>query len=114
MSSRKVYCGVPIDDCNGQQVTLNAAWTPDGIKNKKSGKLHSSHEQAFQCHCAHLVKQGYKRVGGREFETPTGSVLVLDKKSRFGSEFRKGKAGDKSSSRFTPMRGRGAIVERAS
>ncbi len=113
MSSRKVYCGVPVDQCNGQQVTLNALWQPDGVKNKKSGKLHSSHEEAFSCHCRHLVSIGYKRVGQREFESPHGPILVLDKKSHFGSEFRKGKEGDKSSSRFTPMRGRGAIVESA-
>ena len=112
MSSRKVYCGVPIDQCNGQQVTLNAAWQPDGVKNKKSGKLHASHEQAFQCYCKYLVSIGYERVGQREFSLNGGPVLVLDKKSLFGAEFRKGKEGDKTSSRFTPMRGRGAIVER--
>lgn len=112
MSSRHVYCGVPIDECKGSLVTLNAAWTPDGRKNHKSGKLHASHEQAFQCYCAHLQRQGYERVGSREFTLNGGSVLVIDKASRFGSVFRKGKEGDKSGSRFTPMRGRGAIVEK--
>lgn len=109
---RKVYCGTPIDTCNGSMVTLNAAWTPDGNKNKKSGKVHASHEEAFRCYCRHLISIGYERVGKREFALNGGPVLVIDKPSRFGAEFRKGKEGDKSSSRFTPMRGRGAVVER--
>lgn len=108
---RKVYCGVPIDTCNGGLMTLNAAWAPDGSKNKKSGKLHSSHEEAFKCYCKHLASLGYVRVGNREFTLNDGPVLVLDKPSKFGAEFRKGKEGDKSSSRFTPMVGRGGIVE---
>ena len=92
---------------------LNALWQPDGAKNKKNGRVHSSHEQAFQCYCAHLVASGYKRIGHREFEQPdSDAILVLRKKSRFGTEMRKGKSGDKSNSRFTPMRGRGAITER--
>ena len=108
---RKVYCGVPIDTCNGGLMTLNAAWTPDGSKNKKSGKLHSSHQEAFKCYCNHLTSLGYQRVGGREFTLGDGPVLVLDKPSKFGAAFRKGKASDKSNSRWTPMVGRGAIVE---
>ena|SRR3990167_5866204 len=111
---RYIYCGVPIDECNGSTVTVNAAWNPDGKKNHKSGKLHASREQAFKCYCQHLKRQGYERVGGREFAAPDGPVLVIDKKSRFGAEFRKGKSGDKSSSRFNPMRGRGGIVEKFS
>lgn len=110
---RKIYCGVPIDQCNGQLVTLNALWTPDGSKNKKSGKLHASSEQAFQCYCHFLQTQGYQRLGRREF-TNGGPVLVLDKPSRFGSMFRGGKESDKTKSRFTPVRGRGAIVEKVS
>ena len=109
---RKVYCGTPIDSCNGSLVTLNAAWRPDGMKNNKSGKLHSSHEEAFKCYCKHLQAQGYVRLGSREFSLNGGAVLLLDKKSRFGAEFRKGKTGDKSNSRFTPMSGRGTITEK--
>jgi hypothetical protein len=112
MSSRHVFCGVPIDDCKGSNVTLNAAWNPDGKKNHKNGKLHSSHEEAFKCYCAHLQHQGYQRLSSREFSLNGGPVLVIDKASKFGSVFRKGKEGDKSGSRFTPMRGRGAIVEK--
>ena len=110
--SRKVYCGVPIDECNGSLMTLNAAWTPDGIKNKKSGKLHGSHEQAFQCYCSFLQRRGYERVAKREFSLNGGPVLIIDRASRFGSSFRGGKESDKTKSRFTPMRGRGAIVEK--
>src|SRR3990167_8649639 len=114
MSSRAIYCGTPIAECTGSLVTLNGMWRPDGKYNNKSGKLHHDRTQAFQCYCRHLVGQGYKRLGRREFEGPTGAVLVLDKMSRFGGEFRKGKMGDKSKadSRFTPIRGRGAIVEK--
>ena len=110
---RKVYCGTPIDTCNGDRMTLNAAWTPDGNKNKKSGKLHSSHQEAFKCYCRHLQAQGYERVGKREFSMNGGPVLVLDKPARFGAEFRKGKEGDKTSSRFVPRNGRGAVVEKS-
>lgn len=102
-----------MDDCKGSMVTLNAAWNPDGKKNHKSGKVHASHEQAFKCYCAFLQGKGYERVGSREFTLNGGPVLVIDKASKFGSLFRKGKEGDKSGSRFTPMRGRGAIVEKA-
>lgn len=112
MSTRHVYCGVPWDECKGQIFTLNAAWNPDGKKNHKSGKLHSSHEEAFNCYCTHLQQQGYERIGRREFTLNGGPILVIDKASRFGEAFRKGKEGDKSGSRFTPIVGRGAIVER--
>lgn len=111
---RRVYCGTPIDLCNGSLMTLNAAWTPDGTKNKKSGKLHGSHEQAFQCYCSYLQSKGYQRVGKREFTLNGGPVLLIDKPSKFGSPFRAGKESDKTKSRFTPVHGRGAIVEKIS
>jgi hypothetical protein len=95
-------------------MTLNAAWTPDGSRNKKSGKLHGTREEAFRCYCAHLQRQGYERVGQREFSLNGGPVLVIDKRSRFGSPFRGGKESDKTKSRYTPMRGRGAVVEKIS
>ena len=109
---RKVFCGTPMDTCTGQMMTLNAAWNPDGSKNKKNGKLHSSHEEAFKCYCKHLQAQGYQRIGSRDFCRGDGPVLFLDRPSRFGAEFRKGKEGDKTKSRFTPRHGRGAIAEK--
>ncbi|MDP2620869.1 MAG: hypothetical protein Q8P46_11965 [Hyphomicrobiales bacterium] len=112
--SRKVYCGVPWDDCSGQLMTLNAAWTPDSSKNKGSGKLHSTNEEAFRCYCRHLQAKGYERIGKREFTLNGGPVLVIAKPSRFGASFRGGKESDKTKSRFTPMNGRGAIVEKFS
>ena len=115
MSSRKVFCGVPDPHCTGGVVTANGLWDwrrRSGGNNAapKSAKLHHSHEEAFKCMCKHLRSEGYEQVGTREFAKPDGPVLVLDKRTRFGMEWRKGKEGDKSSSRFTPMRGRGAIV----
>jgi len=114
MSSRAIFCGTPIDECTGSTVTLNAMWRPDGAKNNKSGKLHHDRAQAFKCYCRYLVSQGYTRLGSREFQSPQGPVLVLDKLSRFGGEFRKGKMGDKSKagSRFVPIKGRGMMVEK--
>jgi hypothetical protein len=53
-----------------------------------------------------------QRLSRREFTLNGGPVLVVDKASKFGAEFRKGKEGDKSGSRFTPRNGRGAIVEK--
>jgi hypothetical protein len=116
MSSRKVFCGTPDALCSGSIVTANAAWDwrrRSGGKDvsPKSAKLHHSHQEAFKCHCRYLIGQGYKRVGSREFESPSGPVLVLDKQSHFGMEWRKGKEGDKSGSRFVPMRVRGGIAE---
>lgn len=109
----RIYCGVPIDNCTGQGVTLNAAWTPDGNKNKKSGKLHADRPQAFKCYCRYLESQGYKRVGAREFTLGDHSpVLMIDKKSKFGAEFRLGKASEKTKTRFTPRNGRGAVCEK--
>jgi hypothetical protein len=57
-------------------------------------KCHATPQDAFECHRAWLLRQGYKQVGGREFESPyTGCIAVLTKKSRFGAVLRGGKEG---------------------
>lgn len=109
---QRVYCGVPIAVCSGSYVTLNAAWNPDGMANKKSGKLHTDHQSAFRCYCRYLISQGYVRVGQKEFQKDDGPVLILDRQSKFGAVFRLGKASEKTKSRFTPKNGRGATAER--
>jgi len=113
--SRKVFCGTPEPSCNGSVMTGNALWDwrrRSGGKDvsPKSVRIHHSHEEAFRCHCRWLASIGYKKVGEREFETPEGRILVLGRKTKFGMEWRKGKEGDKTGSRFVPLQGRGGIV----
>lgn len=103
----KSYCGVHHERCSGSLVTVNAGWSGAG-SGKGSARIHQSSEEAFRCYARELERQGYKRVGAREFESPRGPVLVLDKKSRFGLAMRTGKEG-KSGSRLTPRRGKGGV-----
>jgi hypothetical protein len=56
-------------------------------------KSHATPEEAFACHRAWLLRQGYKQVGGREFESPDGTIVVLTKRRRFGAVLRSGKEG---------------------
>ena len=77
----RVLCGVPAAHCNGGTL---------GVKNGP-GKTHASSGEAFDCHAAHLVAQGYVRVGGREFEKDGGPIRVLNKRSKFGARVRWGK-----------------------
>lgn len=75
-------CGVPKDFCQGS------------IKNVSFGegiKVHGSSKQAFQCHKAYLLLQGYKQIGSREFQQPGEPILVLSKESHFGVRLRSGK-----------------------
>jgi hypothetical protein len=102
--SYRIVCGVPKVDCCGSLKTMNALW-PD-----KRWKLHNSHEEAFDCHARFLTKNGYKRVGQREFESPDGSILLLNKRGSFGAKVRAGKSDGKGSDRFMPKHHSGIIV----
>lgn len=102
----KVFCGTPKSFCSGAHTIMNA-----GFNNDKAAKLHDDHEQAFACYSRYLVaEQQHKRVGSREFETPSGSILVLTKKSKFGAKMRMGKNQNKEGKRFMPQQHNGAII----
>lgn len=109
--SKAVFCGTPRQFCCGSSVFMNAAWNPDG-RSDKSGKVHRSHEEAFRCHAAYLVKNlGFVRVGSRGFAQDEESpIRILDKPSRFGAILRGGKTSEKGGNRFTPRHGRGCVV----
>jgi hypothetical protein len=88
---KRRLCGVPSHECCGSAGKLSPGLT-SGLKS------HATPEDAFQCHRAWLLRQGYRQVGGREFEAPdTGRVVVLTKRRRFGAVLRGGKEG-----RFMP------------
>ena len=58
-------------------------------------RFHHTSEQAFKCHAADLLRQGFKQIGTREFAPPDGGpIRVLTKKSRFGGLLRGGKSGE--------------------
>jgi len=80
---RRYLCGVPREHCRGALVTA---------PHKAGMKVHGSSTEAFNCMTKYLLKQGYTRVGGREFRPPNGGpIRVLTKKSRFGGALRRGK-----------------------
>lgn len=86
--TKKMYaCGTPDNDCTTTKIGASS-----GLK--KSICAHGSPQKAFACHARHLLRQGFKQLGQREFEDPkTGYIRVLTKKSRFGSRLRGGKEG---------------------
>lgn len=90
----KYSCGVLSEFCTGGLTQVSS-----GLK--KSGKTHSSPQEAFKCYARWLIRQGYKQVGPREFCNGDGPILVLTKKSRFGSRLRGGK-GDRQIPSVTP------------
>lgn len=98
--SHRYACGVPKDICTGGNKPLSA-----GMKNF-NGKTHSSRSEAFGCYKHYLISQGYKQVGPKEFESPEGPVMVLAKKSKFGTDLRPGKEG----TRNMPESGCGVII----
>lgn len=96
----KFLCGAPKDRCTGGLTT-----TSHGLHD--SIKAHSSHLEAFKCFRAYLLKSGYMQIGPREFKSPDdGTVLILDKKSKFGGRLRPGKSEKTSrNARYMPERG---------
>lgn len=83
----KYACGTPYQHCGGGIGQVSHALIG-------KVKLHSSPQQAFNCHVKYLISQGYEKVGAREYKAPDGSgIRVLTRKSRFGSPMRPGKAG---------------------
>src|SRR5262245_26012836 len=91
---KRRLCGVPPHECCGTSGGLSPGLS-FGLKS------HATPEQAFECHRAWLLRQGYRQVGGREFESPHGGVVVLTKKSRFGAPLRGGKENRSMPARFT-------------
>jgi hypothetical protein len=102
MADRKPYvymCGVPKEHCNGSPENVNA-----GLGGTR--KVHSAPENAHRCHARWLVTAcGAKQLGPREFLMPedkeTGqesTVMIIDKKSKFGAPLRNGKEGTRNMS----------------
>jgi hypothetical protein len=54
-------------------------------------RSHATPEEAFACYRAWLLRQGYRQLGGREFLSPEGTIIVLTKRRRFGAVLRGGK-----------------------
>jgi hypothetical protein len=83
---KRRLCGVPAHECCGSRATL-----APGLSELKS---HATPEQAFECYRAWLLRQGYRQIGSREFETPgQDGIVMLTRKSRFGAMLRGGKEG---------------------
>ena len=104
---RTFTCGVPRNECNGAEVQLTNSLKSTGIK------VHGTSEQAFNCHVRYLLKQGYKRLGTREFTKDDDSpILILNKKSHFGGVFRQGKKEKTTNSgrRVMPKEFNGGII----
>lgn len=106
---RTYRCPSPQERCLGTRVECNGGIS----KSSKSIRIHSSREDAFRCYVRYLLSQGYKPYGinRRDFESPSGSILVLDKMTHFGAELRQGKtAKGKKTKRVVPMKRGGLIV----
>lgn len=102
--ANKYSCGVDEHNCSGGKVVMNAAL------NTKIKKAHDSPEEAFRCRVHFLREAGWKQVGSREFKPPGGGpILVLTRKSKFGTRFRMGKNQDGQGHRFEPKSGGGFI-----
>lgn len=95
-----VVCGVG-DGCTGNKVSVNA------FVRSQITRAHADHGEAFDCKAASLVRQGYKRLGPREFQKDDGPILILTKRTRFGVRLRGGKSSDKSGARFNVPKRRG-------
>ena len=81
---KRRLCGVPSPECSGAAMRHSPALPADL-------KSHATPEEAFACHRAWLLRQGYRQIGGREFLSPEGTVRVLTRKRRFGAVLRGGK-----------------------
>ena len=92
---RKYLCGVNKADCTGDFTMLNSGMG-------KSMKTHISSEDAFKCYSKFLIKQGYIRIGSREFFKEGNPILVLTKKCRFGGILRRGKNLEGTGKSFCP------------
>lgn len=106
---RGFACGVAKEYCNGTSFSMSKS-IENAIK-----KFHRSPVEAFNCHRADLLRQGYTQVGPREFSPPDGGpIRVLTKKSRFGGLLRGGKRGEANSggppTRMMPLKRFGGII----
>lgn len=97
--SYKVACQTPTEYCGAPFCEVNN----NLLGQSRPRKLHASHEEAFNCYCAHLIRTGHERVGGREFRAPGGGIVLMSKQTRYGARFRTGKASQgKGGKRFVP------------
>lgn len=87
MSQGYIYlCGTPELECVGGKITRVC----NSYRGSKKG--HASRDEAFKCYSKYLIRNGWTRIGSREFAGPNGGpVRVLTKKTRFGGRLRQGK-----------------------
>lgn len=90
---RKYTCGVPDHFCSAGLVQASQGMI----------KLHSSSEEAFNCHKKYLLSQGFIQLKGNEFRPPNGGpVRVLTRPGRFGGVYRQEKNIDGKGNRVVP------------
>jgi hypothetical protein len=101
MSKSAYLCGVPPEKCCGSLCKANK-WITAQVK-----KSHGSSQAAFECMKNYLVKQGFTKIGSREFSPADGGpVRVLTKKCRYGARLRQGK----EKGRVRPVKKWGGVV----
>lgn len=102
MSAKKKYlCPTPQEQCTGRLVSMN-----NFFNYTKNAKVHVSPDAAFACYVGYLKSTGHTRVSSREFLRPEGGLLLLTRRSRFGTALRLGKEGN----RYMVLKHNGCIV----
>lgn len=80
-----VLCGTPDADCVGGKYMTDQ---------QLPRKAHASRDEAFRCYTRWLKKEGFERLGPREYRNPeNGYVRIITKRTRFGTLLRAGKEG---------------------
>lgn len=100
---RRYLCGCPAASCTGGGIQINAAL-------RSATKAHTDRSQAFKCFSRYLLSTGHTRLSSREYETPRGTILILDRMSQFGGELRRGKNEKGQGKRFVPYGVHGGLV----
>ena len=101
MSANKYLCPTPREHCTGKTTSMN-----NFFNQPKNAKLHGTPSAAFDCYVSFLEKTGHQRLAQREFRRPEGGILLLTKRSRFGTKVRLGKEG----TRFMVLKHNGCMV----
>lgn len=101
--AQRFYCGVPTKQCQGSTIIQNRGLTG------KIARGHVTNEEAFECYRRWLISQGYERIGPREYALPGEPILILTKRTKFGTRMRLGKSQEGKGSRYMPRSGGGLI-----
>ena len=101
MSENRYLCPTPREDCTGKTVSMNNLF-----HYLKNAKVHASPQAAYECYCHYLARTGHEQISQREYRQPKGGILILTKRSRFGTRVRLGKEGN----RYMVLKHNGCIV----